>query len=201
MRKLLLILICAILPAISGGCKKAPTKTDILLDQAGLPYERIQELRDLKVSDMEVEEVVKIRQEGISDATAVALVREAHSRVHPFSSGNAVINLSHAGFSESDILELASTDRLETLSLDAVTLRLTGLSSTIVIRVLHRTAQGLPTLSGPIIGELKNTGLSDQQILDRINGGMTDAAAAREVAQRKRSRNKTGFVRNSGRRR
>jgi len=200
MRKLHLLLMCAILPVVSGGCKKAPTKTDILLDQAGLPYERIQELRELKVSDMEVAEVVKIRQEGISDATAVALVREAHSRVHPFSSGNAVINLSHAGFAESDILELASTDRMETLSLDAVTLRLTGISSAVVVRVLHRQAKGLPTMSGPMIGELKNTGLTDQQILERINGGMTDAAAGREITQRKRSRNKTGFVRQSRRR-
>lgn len=195
------LLLCAVLLFLPGGCKKAPTKTDVLLDQASLPYERIQELRELKVSDMEVEQIVNVRQAGISDTTTVALVREAHTRVHPFNSADAVINLSHAGFSESDILELAATDRIDTLSVDAVTLRLTGLSSPIVIRVLRRTAQGLPTLSGPMIGELKNTGLSDQQILERINGGMTDALAAREVAARKRSRNKTGFVRSHGRRR
>lgn len=202
MRKLLLLLCCALLATVSGGCKKKPTRTDILLDQAGLSYESIQKLRDLKVSDMEIEQVVKLRQAAISESTVIALVREAHERVHPFTTADAVINLVNAGFAEPDILELAGTDRIETLSLDAVTLRLTGLPSSIVIRVLHRKAQGLPTIEGPTIAALKNTGLTDQQILERINSGMTDAMAQKEVTQRTRLRNsKTGFVREYGRRR
>ena len=51
------------------------------------------------------------------------------------------------------------------------------------------------------IAKLKNTGLTEQQILQRIKEGMTDAQAEKEVAARVRARNHsgTGFVRVRGR--
>ena len=47
--------------------------------------------------------------------------------------------------------------------------------------------------------KLKNTGLTEQQILQRINQGMTDEQAEKEIAARKRASNQTGFVRIHGR--
>jgi hypothetical protein len=52
------------------------------------------------------------------------------------------------------------------------------------------------------IGRLKNTGLTEKQILERISEGMTDAQADREASAREAARNhsNTGFVRQGGRR-
>ncbi|PYT63327.1 MAG: hypothetical protein DMG42_36445 [Acidobacteria bacterium] len=53
------------------------------------------------------------------------------------------------------------------------------------------------------IGRLKNTGLTEGQIMERINRGMTDAEADKEAAYREATRNhaNTGFTRVHGRRR
>jgi hypothetical protein len=52
------------------------------------------------------------------------------------------------------------------------------------------------------IGRLKNTGLTEKQIMERINEGMTDAQADKEATMREAVRNHsgTGFVRLHGRR-
>jgi hypothetical protein len=51
------------------------------------------------------------------------------------------------------------------------------------------------------IGRLKNTGLSEKQILEKISAGMTDAQADKEAAAREAARNhsNTDFVRVRGR--
>jgi hypothetical protein len=51
------------------------------------------------------------------------------------------------------------------------------------------------------ISRLKNTGLTEKQILERVKEGMTDAQAEREIALREATRNhsNTGFVRVHGR--
>ncbi len=52
------------------------------------------------------------------------------------------------------------------------------------------------------IGELKNTGQSEKQILAMIDQGLTGAEADKKIAQLEASRNHshTDFVRNKGRR-
>jgi hypothetical protein len=89
------------------------------------------------------------------------------------------------------------------MSGDAVMLRLVGLSDSAVDVILHRRMQGKRTLSSAEIGRLKNTGLTEKQIMERINQGMTDAEADKEAAYREATRNhaNTGFVRQHGRRR
>jgi len=69
--------------------------------------------------------------------------------------------------------------------------------------VLQRRLQDQPTLSSPEIARLKNTGLTEAQILQRINRGMDDTEADKEVLTREtlRNHNNTGFVRIRGRRR
>jgi hypothetical protein len=99
-------------------------------------------------------------------------------------------------------LEIAKTDQLDTISGDAVMLRLVGLSESAVDWILHRRLKGQPTMSSAEIGRLKNTGLTEKQILERIKQGMTDAQADKEAALREATRNhaNTGFVRTHGRR-
>jgi hypothetical protein len=62
--------------------------------------------------------------------------------------------------------------------------------------------KGLPTMGTTEIGRLKNTGLTEKQILERIENGMTDDAANKEAAAREAARNHshTDFVRVRGRR-
>ena len=81
-------------------------------------------------------------------------------------------------------------------------LRLVGLSDPSVDAILHKRMRGQRTLSSAEIGRLKNTGLSEAQIMERINRGMTDAEADREAAAREATRNhaNTGFTRVRGRR-
>ena len=164
-------------------------------------YGSIEQLRGLNATDVEVAQLVRLKQGGAPDDLCVELVSSAHEHQHPFSSADAVLNLAHAGFTDQEILGFARQDQLDSLSGDAVTLRLTGLSNKVVLAILNRRQRGLATMSGPVIARLINTGLTEGQILDRIRQGVTDAQGEREAAARKRARNPTGFVRNRGRRR
>ena len=82
-------------------------------------------------------------------------------------------------------------------------LRLVGLSDGAVDAILHKRMTGRRTLSSAEIGRLKNTGLTEAQIMERINRGMTDAEADKEATVREANRNhaNTGFTRVKGRRR
>src|SRR5246127_869055 len=182
-----------------GGCKQHVLTDYRPLDQAGMWSSGLEQLKALNTSDSEVAQLVKVKQAQLSDDACVALVAAAHERKHPFTSGDSTVNLVGAGYSEAQILEIARADQLDAISGDAVTLRLIGLSDSTVQTLLHRHMQGIATLSNEEIARLKNTGLTEKQILERILNGMTDAQAEVEIAQRNRQRNKTGFVRVRGR--
>jgi hypothetical protein len=161
----------------------------------------LEDLKKLNTSDSEVAQLVKVKQARLSDDTSVALVAAAHEHQHPFISGDSTANLAAAGYSEDQILEIAKADQLDSISGDAVALRLIGLSDGFVQFVLHRRLQHHPTLGTSQIARLKNTGLTENQILEKIKAGMTDAQADKEIAVREATRNHagTGFVRVRGR--
>jgi hypothetical protein len=186
---------------VSAGCQKHVLTDYRPLDQAGMWFGKVQELKALNTDDTEVAQIVLLKKEGISDDTCVQLISTAHARKHDFASSEAVVNLYRGGFTEPEILDLASTDRIDSLGLEAVTLRLIGLSNAIVLEILHRKIKGIPTLSGPVIARLKNDGMSDAQVLERIRQGMTDAQGEQQAAALEHYRNKTGFVHTRGRKR
>jgi hypothetical protein len=161
----------------------------------------IEQLKGLNTSDQEIAQVVKLKHAGISDATCVELVSSAHVRKHLFTSADSASNLAGARFSEAQILEIARADQLDTISIDAVTLKLIGLSDPTVQLVLHRHLDGRPVMASTEISRLKNTGLTERQILERINAGMTDEQAEKEIHARESARNHrdTSFVRIRGR--
>ena len=98
---------------------------------------------------------------------------------------------------------MAQSDQIDMLSGEAVTLKLMGLSNPTVQAIIDRRTRGLPTLTSQQIGRLKNTGLSEKQIVELINEGLTPEQAEAQVARREATRNhsNTGFVRVQGRRR
>jgi hypothetical protein len=185
-----------------GGCQQHPLTDYRPLDQAGMWSSSVEQLKTLNTSDLEVAQVVKLKEAGLTDDACVALVSEAHLRQHPLTNADSAVNLIHAGYAEPVVLEIAKTGQLDSISGDAVMLRLIGLSNSAVDLILHRRLKGQPTMSSAQIGRLKNTGLTERQILERINSGMTDAAADKEAVFREVTRNhaNTGFVRTHGRR-
>jgi hypothetical protein len=185
-----------------SGCDKHPLTDYRPLDQAGMWSSSVEQLKTLNTSDLEVAQLVRLKQAGISDDACVTLITGAHQRQHAFTSADSAVNLARAGYSEPVILEIAKADQLDIISGDAVMLRLVGLSDSAVDLILHRRLKGQRTMSSAEIGRLKNTGLTEKQILERINQGMTDAQADKEAALREATRNhaNTGFVRARSRR-
>src|SRR5262249_38377757 len=134
---------------------------------------------------------------GVTEDTIVSLVRIAHEHHHPFVATDAVKNLAGANFAEPQILEIAQIDQLDTIGGDAVMLRVIGLSDPTVQLLLQRRMKNVPTMSAGTIADLKNTGLTERDILYRIQQGMTDAQGEAEAAARKKAQahSNTGFTR------
>jgi hypothetical protein len=194
-------LILGISLLVVGGCHQHPLTDYRPLDQAGMGSGTIEQLKPLNISDPEIQQLVKLKHSGVSDDTCVVLISTAHAHNRLFASSDSVASLLGARYTESDIVGFARVDKLDAISSDAVMLRLIGLSDATVQVVLQRDLQGLPTLSSAAIGRLKNTGLTERQILERINGGMTEEQAEKEAATREAIRNhsNTDFVRVRGR--
>jgi hypothetical protein len=185
-----------VLLALLAGCNSHPPTDYRPLDKAGMWSSGLQDLKKLNVSDSEVNQLVALKNSGVSDDVCVQLVSAAHDHRHPFTSAAAAKSLNAAGFADDQILAIAKSDQLDSLSGDAVMLRLIGLSDSTVQLLLERRMKGLPTLSSAEIGRLKNTELSEKEIVARIENGMTDSQADAEAAAREKAfaHSGTGFV-------
>jgi alkylhydroperoxidase family enzyme len=163
----------------------------------------LDELKKLKASDLEISQLTKLKRAGASDDLCLSLLKAARAHHHEFSNGDAAVDLSRAGYSDAEILEMAQSDEIDVLSVEAVTLKLVGLTNPTIQTIMHRRIQGLPTLTSEQIGRLKNTGMSEKQILEFINQGLSQQQAELLIAQREAVRNHahTGFVRVQGRKR
>jgi hypothetical protein len=199
-KKLLPLALCALL---LSGCQKHVQTDYSALDQSGMWSSSLDEVKALKPGDMEITQLTKLKHAGASDDLCLALLKTARAHHHEFSDGDAAMDLSRAGYSDAQILEMAQSDQIDILSGEAVTLKLIGLSNPTVQEILHRRIQGLPTLTSEQIGRLKNTAMSEKQILDVVDQGLSDPQAETLIAQREAVRNhsNTGFVRVHGRKR
>jgi hypothetical protein len=186
-----------------AGCQKQVQTDYSSLDQSGMWSSSLAELKKYNVSDAEIGQLTKLKQAGASDDLCLALLKAARDHHHEFASGESAVNLSRAGYTDAQILEMAQSDQIDILSGEAVTLKLIGISSPTIQIIIHRRIAGLPTLTSAQIGRLKNTGMSEKQILEVINKGYSDQQAEAFIAQREAERNhsNTGFVRVRGRRR
>jgi hypothetical protein len=183
--------------ALAVGCHNHPVMDYRPLDLAGMNSGTIERLKPLNISDTEVQQLVRLKSSGVSDDTCVTLISSAHDHKRFFSSADSVANLLNARYTESDVITYAQADKLDTISGDAVMLRLIGLSDSTVTAILQRELQGLPTISSAAIGRLKNTGLTEKQIVELIAQGITEQQAEAEANSREAARNHahTDFVR------
>ena len=162
----------------------------------------LDELKKLNVSDAEVGQLTKLKQAGASDDLCLSLLKAARAHHHEFASAESAMSLSRAGYTDPEIVQMAQTDQTDILAVDAVTLKLIGLTNPTVQTIMQRRVQGLPTPTSAQIGRLKNTGMSEKQILEFVNQGYSDAQIEALITQREATRNhaNTGFVRVRGRR-
>ena len=200
MRKSLLLF--SLLVFALAGCKVKPKIDYTALDQSGMWSTNLAQVKKMNVSGAEVGELTKLKRAGASDGLCLSLLKAARDHNHEFTSGDAVISLSRAGYTDAQIQEMAKADKLDALSSDAVMLKLMGLSNSTVQILIQRREQGLPTLTSAQIGRLKNIGESEKKILDLIYQGLSDRQAEAYVTRLESARNHshTEFVRNRGRR-
>jgi len=203
MRKLLSILALGTSLVVAAGCAKKPQTDYSGLDQSGMWSTSLDELKKLKVSDMEIAQLTKLKQSGASDDLCLSLLKAARAHHHDFSSAESAIGLSRAGYSDPEILEMAKTDQIDLLAGEAVMLKLIGLSNPTVQAIMHRRMQGLSTPTSEQIGRLKNTGLNEKQILEYVEQGHSNEQIEAFIHQREVLRNhaNTSFVKVQGRRR
>ncbi len=167
---------------LAGGCKKIRPIDTTPLDNVGMAYSSIQDIKALDVTDTEVAELAKAKQAGITDPTCVELFRISRSRNQPFKSGDAVAGLFQVGMSEESILELARLNQLGLGVGELQAIRLAGLPDSIVLDVARRHANAQPVLSGPSIAQLMNTGMSRETIHELIRRGVSDDQARTIIA-------------------
>jgi hypothetical protein len=186
-----------------AGCQKHAETDYSGLDQSGMWSSSLDELKKYNVNASEIAQLTKLKQAGASDDLCLALLKAARDHHHEFTSADSAMNLSRAGYSDAQILEMAKSDQIDILSGDAITLKLIGISNPTIQMIIHRRIEGLPTLTSEQIGRLKNTGMSEKQILDVINQGLSGQKAETFIAQREalRDHSNTGFVRVRGSRR
>src|SRR5260370_2099987 len=158
MRYKLMLLVVFVIFRMSG-CHQHLLTDYRPLDQAGMWSSSVEQLKTLNTSDLEVTQLVRLKQAGIGDDACVTLITDAHQRQHLFASADSAVNLARAGYAEPLILEIAKADQLDIISGDAVMLRLVGLSDSAVTLFVHRRFNGQPTMNSAEIGRLKNTGL------------------------------------------
>jgi hypothetical protein len=181
------------------GCQKFHKADTQPLYQSGMWSDTIRQLKDLDISESEVNELIKLHDAGLSDDGCVKLMHLVRDRKQMFTSGDSVADLLHAGVSEKTVMELAQLDLIGTWALEAQGIRLSGYSDNVVLAIAHRRAKRLPTVSATSLVELKNTGVTEPQALDLISRGLTDEQAGQMIASHQQAQRPAGFVRGSGR--
>ncbi len=178
----------------AGGCKKFQHADTQPLYQSGLWSDTIQQLRSLSVSDSEVSEILKVHQAGLADDACIQLIQIARSHQKEFAEGEDIAGLLRVGVSDADALELARLGQLGAWAVDAQGIKLAGYSDEVMMTVARRRAAGQATISGSSLVELKNTGMSEKEVLALIGRGLTDEQAGELVAMHEQSEVPHGFV-------
>jgi hypothetical protein len=190
------VLFCAafLLLLTLAACKKAEPVNTQALDDAGMWFNSVAELRSMNVSNAEIGELAKARQAGLTDPSCVELIKLARSRQQSFSGGQSIAELLSTGVPEQTVLELARMNQLGLWAGQAQALHLAGLSDKVILAVAQRRSQNFPVLSGQKLGELKNAGASDAVILDMVQKGITEEQASSYILQREKAAGGHGFV-------
>jgi hypothetical protein len=178
------IFICAVLlfQLACDSLKPLDTKP---LDNAGIGYGAIKELKARHITAAEVGEIAKVRQSGLSDEDCVTLLQIFHGRDEAFTAGDAIASLHQSGLSEGTVLALAGMDQVGVGYGELQAMHLAGLSDAIVLEVARHHAAGRPALSGASLGTLRNLRMDNGTLLELVRRGIPDSEAAEIIAARR----------------
>jgi hypothetical protein len=179
-----LLLACTFL-SFCAGCHRLKPLETTPLDNAGMNYDAIQQLKSLGITAPEVTEIAKARQGGLSDANCVQVVTIFHGRSQPFNAGDAIAGLANAGMSADMILELARLNQLGLGAGDLEAMHLAGISDQITLEVARHHAAGRPVLAGASLAGLKNAGVRSSTLLELVRHSVPDSRAAAILAYRR----------------
>jgi hypothetical protein len=184
--------------AILPGCKSAPKVDPSPLEQAGMYFNNVAQLRDLNLTQDEVAQLAQARQAGLTDEDCVALINLSRRQGQPFKEGEAIAGLLRGGFQESSVMTLVHLDQLDFAG-EAQVMKLAGLSDDVILALARRRNAGQLVLSSAKAAALRNVQLTNAQILAAVNRGTTDAQADAIIASHNRAAK--GFIRQRGTRR
>jgi hypothetical protein len=178
------IVVCAalLLQVACGSLTPLDTKP---LDNAGISYSSIKELKRQHITAAEISEIVKVRQAGLSDEDCVTLLQIFHGRNEMFTAGDAIASLHQSGMSEGTVLALAGMDQVGLSYGELQAMHLAGLSDAIVLEVARHHAAGTPALSGASLGTLRNLRMDNNTLLELVRRGIPDSEAAEIIAARR----------------
>ncbi len=174
--------ICVLAILTLAGCKqKADTKP---LDAAGVRFTVIERLREMNVSANEVNNVVRAKEAGMSDQNCLELVRMSRSRGAEFDDGESIVTLAGVQFTEDEVMELARLNQLGLWIGEVQAMRFAGVNKPVIMTLARARSKGRPALSAPNIVRLQDAGYTDNQMMQLIDEGTTDAQAAAMVRAR-----------------
>jgi hypothetical protein len=155
----------------------------------------IRRLHELKVTEEEVPELLKVQQAGLSGNGCIELMRIYRGRNVPFAEGDAVASLVRARLQEETILELARFGNLDMRGGEYQLMRMAGMSETLILTVARRRAEGRTTVSGAGLAKLKNTGIREATLFELARRGISDADADMIFALRRRGASEADILR------
>jgi hypothetical protein len=179
-----LFLLIAII-SISAACHRAAPVSTLALDNSGMSYDAVQQLKELKISSSEVTEIVIVHEAGLSDEDCVQIIRIFRGGGGEFTASKTVTDLLRAGIGPDMILELAKLNQLGLGAGELQAMHLAGLSDAILLEVARHHAQGRPVLSGASLATLKNAGFRESTLLEIARRGVLDSQVATILSLRR----------------
>src|ERR1700733_4708506 len=90
-----------------AGCHKLTPLDTKPLDNVGMSYDAIQQLKALQITAPDIAQLATARQGGLSDSACIEVLKIYRSRNQPFDAGDSLAGLVGVGVSEDKIIELA----------------------------------------------------------------------------------------------
>jgi hypothetical protein len=177
------------------GCHHVPPIDTTPLDNAGMSYDAVQQLKALQVTAPEIAQVATARRGGFSDAACVEVVSTYHGRKQLFDAGDGIAGLAQAGMSESTIIKLAQLNQLGLTAGELQAMRLAGLSDEIILEVAQHHAANQPVLGGLSLANLQNAGMRESTLLELVRHGVPDSQADAIIAYRRHGANDKEILR------
>jgi len=177
------------------ACHNIPPLDTTPLDNAGMSFDAIQQLKALHVTPAEVAQIASARRGGFSDADCVQVVTIFRGRKQAFDAGDAIAGLVQAGMGESTIMQLAQLNQLGLTAGELEAMRLAGLSDEIILEVAQHHAANQPVLGGLSLANLQNAGMRESTLLELVRHSVPDSEAGAILAYRRHGANDKEILR------